>query len=658
MQSNLSYLSGGKSITVTEEHDKFMSEQEIEESSQIISLCNNTVDDTISKLSTITQLDEAYNGEQPEDPDRPNSRINYIHPNIEGQVADVCLQKLGFVFKGQEENDEKFADDARIQTEWTMEHQDDELYTRATFFRRLIKYGFAYYKACYDPSAFDGFGLSVIETPSVDRVFIDQKITNPHYLQKAEYIFEYIDMSRDQALAIYGEDKANAISYGNLDKKDTLLFNTDDYQNDSETYWTLIQMWNREKGNLRCREYTATGLLLWDSAKGLDRTVNQKTLEYNFETPVYTKVNNKYPYVMKNCYDVEGELFGHGDVHNTYKIQEVINTLYDNIRVSTRPNRLLIDTRSNILPEDIEDDAFEPLPYDGNMLNGSSPITEVSCGTPTPEWWRMLSDLRENVQKITRFNELMTGQGSAGKTATESAILQQQGSKSTSMKLAIMSNAIKEVAMYCLGLDLQFKSGKKAMRIGAGQPGMRYIDYDALNNIPVSVPMEMGEREEWKKAGYSRSEIPETQIATSNGKPITRSIALDLKVSIGNKMPNSPAMLGQIINQFASLALISEDGTQRPVITWEEFRKLIIEIYDLPLESVERIKEGLKMKEQQMEKERQQQMAMQQAVAQAKQSGQGSESALPNGSPKSLDIQSQRGQMGVMEGNADFMSRQ
>jgi hypothetical protein len=649
----------GKGVNNRIDFEKFMTDTEIEEAKQVATICNRNVSDTMARLKFIKDIDVAYNGEQEIIENRPNSRVNLIHPNVEGQVADIALQQLGFLFKGQEEIDAKFADDARILTEWNMEHQNNLQGAVATFARRLVKYGNSFLKQSFNHMAFDGFGLATIETPNIDRVFIDQKITNCNDIQSAEYIFEYIDMSKSQAIAIYGKDKAEAISYGGTGKKTELIFTTDEFRTDNETYWMLIQFWNNEGGVLRCREYTDRGLLLFDSMKGSDRKENQKTKEVDFEQAIYTKVYNRYPYVMAVCYERDGELYGTGDVKLISDIQDIINTMYDNIRVSTRPNRLLVDSRSNIDPEELNEESFEPIPFDGSMMENQAPVREVIMGTPSPEWWRMIDNLVNNIQRITMYNDLMNGQGNAGRTATESAILQQQGSKTTTMKLAIVSNAMKEAALYCLGLDLQYKKGKKSMRITGDSNETQFINFDALNNIPVTVPMEIGEREKWRQSGYSDETIPGTQILEENGKPVTRSIALDLKVSIGNKMPKSPAMFGQLINQFASLQLMSEDGQPRPAIFWEEFRDVLTEVYDLPLEDAEKIKEDLQKSEAKREAERQKQMQMEQAQAQAKMGGDtGLASPIPNGSPTNMGSQDGRQDIGVMQGNMDFQATQ
>lgn len=639
----------------------YMTPEEIEESYCNMGIINARATEVQTKMEELKRYDTAYNGEQEVKAGRPNTRINIVHPNIEGQVATICLEKIGFSFQGQEYTDQQFAEWARINTEWTLEHQDDMNNTLATFSRRMLKYGWGIFKLSFDTARFGGFGLSVIETPSVDRIFVDSKIKCAADLQKAEYIAEIISASRKMAKTVYGKEKAEQISYGitkllpGIDQ----IFDTTEYLVDDATAWCMIQFWTIDEGYLRCREYDSSGLLLWDSFKEGNRKADQSNFEAS-PKELYKNVYNKYPYIWKNCYEKEGELFGFGDIKLIENLQDMLNTTYDNIRMAIKPNRLLIRASSSILPEDLDIDSFEPLVYDDSaMINGNSgkPVDEVIMGTPSPEWWRMIASIYEAIQRVLRYSELMMGQGTASNTATESAIQERQGSKATSMKQKQLESAIKDAAMYCLGLDLQYKKGKKALRLQTDENTMEWVDYDLMKNIPATVPMESGERKKWLDAGYKTSQIPDTQIGVNkDGKEIKRSIALDLKVKIGSKMEQTPAMEAQMMNQLAALQLMSTDGKMRPAIFWEEYRKYITEANELPLEDAEKVKQSLAKYEEMQAKK--QQLELQQAQAQIEQVKSEGTSALPNGTPKSIRPEDTRKQAGVMQGIADFQNLQ
>lgn len=636
-----------------EDKTKFMTEEEIEEISDLISIASRRSEEARSQIiEEVKKCDAGYNGKQEERSDRPNTKVNIIHPNVEGQVADISLQELGVIVEGEEYTDQQFADDVRMNIEWDLAHQSDMVNIKANFVRRMIKYGFAFFKCTFDETKFAGFGLSVIETPMIDRVFCDGKITDPTEIQKGEYVFEVIPCTRQQAINVYGKEKAEDINYGRQAIEKEGIFSVDEYMIDDPTAWTLIQWWDRKDTKLRCREFTAQGLLLWDSAKGKDRKENQIDNDYT-DKPIYEYVDNKYPYIMRNCYSEEGKLYGFGDVKLINNLQDLLNTLYDNIRMATKPKRPLIDTASDIDPAELETDVFQALPFNGEQLGGRPPIYNVDFSSTNTDWYHMIGNIHNEIQRVIRYSELMLGQSGSTKTATEAAIQERQGSRATSMKQRTVESALAEVILYGLALDLQFRTGKRAMRVRKDKNEMAFVDYDLLKNMPSTVPMEGGERELWRQEGYENSEIPNHMLAKeSNGETITRRIAVDVKVKIGASIPSSPALMANMMTQYASMQLMSADGTPRPAVTWEEFRKYLVDNMGLPLDSVESIKEQLRAYEE-IQKEQQQQMMEQQAMANQQQA-EGLPSSLPNGSAASIQDMSSRKQMGVMEGNQDF----
>jgi len=629
---------------------KFMTNEEIEESGEIIGIVSNGSDEMDDIRQDIEDYDVAYNGEQEETEGRPNTRVNIIHPNIEGQVAEIALQEIGVFIQGQEYTDEQFAEWARADIDWTIEHQDNLKAVFASAVRRMLKYGWTFLKVDYNPNKFNEFGLAEISSPYVDRVFVDRKITSPLDIQKAEYIAEVFSCSRDMAIQIYGQEKADAIPYGEVDISERSIFTNIDYNTDDKTSWVLIQFWNRTDGKLRLREYTSSGLLLYDSMKEGDRKSNQKNAKMTNE-PIYKYVDNNYPYFMVNCYEEEGKLHGFGDIKLLENLQDALNNMYDNIRQATRPNRLLVDSRTDITPELITDDVFTPLLYDGGALAGNNPVHEVSFGGANPEWWRIIGNLHTEIQRVIRYSELMLGQSGGAGTATEAAIQERQGSRSTSMKQKMFEAIVKQALLYCLGLDLQFKNGKKAMRLYSSSK-LEWVDYDLLKSIPVTVPMEQGERQKWIKDGYQRKDIPKTQILMKNGKPVTRQIEVDLKVTLGSKAPASPALIANMMTQFAAIQLLDKEGKPRPVIYWEEFRKFVSEYFQLPVEEMEQLKEALTAYEAEMAKAS---MGMAMGMGGEQQAQQGGGALPAIGTPANLSSGgSASGGAGVMQGKADF----
>lgn len=564
----------------TYDWDKFMSKDEIEESLKIRTKMNDALTRCDEEKDNWAKLEEAYLGKQPEKDGVPNTRVNIILANIEGQAGELASQDIAVSCIGQSGNDQEFAEDARINLEWDIRHQEDLFGTEMDAARRLLKLGTMAFKICYDPYAFDGFGVPRIESPSIDRIVIDPKITSYRRAQDAEFQGEYISMSRAEAERMWGKDKAEAIRYGSLNEED-LIFQSDTYADDDENSWTLIQYWTKDDGKLRLREFAHCGLLLYDSFKGDDREENQKTNKV-VPNSYYTCVYDKYPYVFRICYPREGRFYGMGDAELITNLQNMLNNLYDMIRIAARPNLLLVDTAANVDPDELAEEDFRPLPFDSDSFgnNNRDPVHVVKWGDVNENWWRLVSSVHQEVQRVLRYSSLMMGQNVNTNSATEAAIQQQQGSRATNIKQKILESALTEALNYCLGLDLQFRSGKKSMRLSDEKPEYRDINFDSLKNIPVMVDTEESVKKMFQENG---NEAPDQQVLQRKGKDVTKSVALDVKVNIGAGMPKNPAYLADLANKLSQLLIMDANGQTRPAISWEEFRKVARDIFGFPL---------------------------------------------------------------------------
>jgi hypothetical protein len=220
-------------------------------------------------------------------------------------------------------------------------------------------------KVYFDPNFSNGFGLVRICTPPLNKVFIDNAIKDIYRLQEATYIAETITYSQERIVELYGEEKAISLDYGNNEYYDNGIFH-EDRTLDDEYSSTVIQRWSRKNGQLRLEEFSACGVLLYDSSKDGDRKTNQKNKK-NVEEPYYAYVDNKYPYFMTTLYPEEGKLYGFGDIKLLNPIQDMINDLYDKIRIAARPDLLLVDTNAEVDIEDFDESSFEPRPFNGAM---------------------------------------------------------------------------------------------------------------------------------------------------------------------------------------------------------------------------------------------------------------------------------------------------
>ena len=562
----------------------FNTDKEIDETRKLMARVNSAAEDMEGEISVWADCEVAYLGQQPKKDGIPNTRVNIILANIEGQAAEMATQNVAVSCIGQSSNDHEFAEEARINLEWDLRHQEDLQGTILDAARRFLGKGGFWYKVWYDQRAFNKFGIPRIETPSIDRVVVDQKCTHYRRLQEAEWIAEFIESSRTMAELTYGTEKSDSIKYGVIDDTN-FAFKVDLDDQDTDSSWMLVQVWSKDEGKLRLREYAHCGLLLYDSFKGDDRKENQKKNK-KVANSYYTENYDRYPYIFRPLYPKEGKLYGMGDAELILELQNMLNNLYDCLRMSSRPNLMLVDTRTDLDPKTLGDDSFEPIPYDGTDLaaqmgGAAVPVQAVAWNQSNPQWWNLIAAVHAEIQRVLRYSSLMMGQQGQANSATESAIQQQQGSKATNTKQKIMENALAEAVTYCLGLDLQFRKGKKALRLNDEENEYKTVDFGAMQRVPVMVETEAATRKMFEENG---NEPPEMQILTERGKDVTKSVALDVKVNLGAGMPKNPAYIAELAKTFAQIVIPDKNGTPRPAVTWEEMRNMLETVMGFPID--------------------------------------------------------------------------
>ena len=561
--------------------EDFMTEKEMKE-------VDNRLSKLITNRGTMADLysrweDEEviYKGDQPTVANRPNTRVNIVNAIIEGQVSALTEQNLAITTRGESPADKQFADWARIGLDWALRKNKIKRIIEVHE-RRRLKFGAAILKVYFDEYAINGFGLPTICCPPLTKIYIDNKVKDFLRFQEAEYIAETIRLSEDQFETLYGEDKASAVHYGSLFIEDTTTFK-EDYTVDDQNSATLIQWYEKEDGKLRLLEFTADGLLLFDSNKGTDRTENQRDNKKK-AVPYYKNVNNKYPFFFTGLYPEEGQLFGFGDAKLLKPIQEMLNDIYDKIRIAARPNLILFDPSSEVDLEDFGENSFEPRPA---MLTQQA-VQVVQWGQVNPALWQLLNNIHQEAQKVTRYSDLMTGQGKTSGTATEAAIQQTQGNATTDHKKLMFEETLVEVCEYMLGLMMEFYKGAKAFRVQDDKDSYEWIDFRQLTKVPVMKPATASFKKQYgekRKENGEVNETPQWEILTDDSNnPLTKNIDLDIEIEIGAGLPKNKAFLWQMIQQLSTMVVLDAAGQQHNLISYEEMRKLIKDFVGLPLE--------------------------------------------------------------------------
>ena len=572
------------------QRQQFMTDDEMRDVDEFIVRINQNKGYMSEFYSRWSAEDEAYRNDQPKVANRPNTRVGILNAIIETRVSSLVDKNLAVTCRGEGVSDQSFANWGKVGLEWTFRKNGFKKIL-AVHERRRSLHGQGIFKLYFDPDALHGFGLTKITCVPLNKIFVDTKVKDPLRFQEAEYIAETIRLSEQQFIDLYGEEKCYAISFGSNIVEDTTTFNEDELYYDDAYGATLIQWWSRHKGKLRLRELSGCGVLLYDSHKEGMRDENQKTKKYN-HVSYYSYVNDNYPYFFTGMYQEEGRLFGFGDGWLLTPLQDMLNDMYDKIRMSARPHLILFDPNSEVDLEDFDENSLEPRP--ANLAMGKV-VEHVPWGTINESWWRLLVQIHEEIQRVSRTSYMMLGQRSTADTATEAAIQQQQGTTAIDhMKLMLQETLIK-MSEYMLGLAQEFYTEAKAFRIDEEREDYEWIDFRKLANVPAMVPATQDYVEQYMTANPD-GEMPQWMVLTDkDGKPMTKNVDFDIQISIGAGLPQNPAFIYQMAEKLSQLVI---DGQN--VIHYPEMRKFIKDFLNIPLSDtdeqlMQQIQQGMPM---------------------------------------------------------------
>lgn len=548
----------------------FMTEDDKKRINDYIAELNTNYSNMLTKASEWSDIDNFYANEQEEKDGRPNSKMNIICSTVEGQIAEMIEQDFSIAIKAEDPSSLGYAKTVKPFLEWVLRKNHFNK-KREIHERRRLKFGIAYFKIGYDKSAFGGFGLPLLETPGVDKIVIDPIVASVEDLEKAEYIYELINMGKVQAEMLYGSDKAEMITYGHNSYWDSYVFSKTVTQ-DSTSMWTLIQRWSKNKaGKLRVEEFSNDGILLFDSFKGKDRKANQKKLEVKASS-YYKYTFDRYPYFGTCVYQKEGSFYGFGDGALLLPLQKMINNLYDKIMVAARPNMILINSTSNVDVDGFDEDSFQPVYYDSSA-SGAPPVHVAQYGTVNDSWWRLLDYMRNEAQRVVRFSDIMTGGGSGG-TATEASINQKQGAMCAFQKKVQFSDTIQDCCEFMVNLAQEYGCGRFFK--GSKEGEFKYVDL-TQNKIPIMKPASSGYQRAWKEE-HPDKEMPKYELTGGFKNP-----EFDIEITLGAGLPKTPAFLYNLVEKLSQMQTIDMQGQPKPVVSFEELRGFIKEFLGLNL---------------------------------------------------------------------------
>jgi hypothetical protein len=144
------------------------------------------------------------------------------------------------------------------------------------------------------------------------------------------------------------------------------------------------------------------------------------------------------------------------------------------------------------------------------------------------------------------------------------------------------------------------------------------------------MPATKSYRDEFKARNPEAPE-PKYEIVERNGVTVTKSICLDIEISVGSALPKNPAFLWQMIERLSQMLVVDTDEAQptpKPAISWGELREFMVTTLGIPIKQNDQMKEFVE-KYQQMQAMQAQQQQMQGAGGGGQQMG-GGEGQMPD----------------------------
>lgn len=506
---------------------------------------------------------EAYSGSQPIEEDCPNSRVNIMNCNIEGQIANLVDQNLAVNCRGTGPSDHGFAHWGRIGLDWALRKNRIKKKIDRHERRRML-FGVGIFKLIWNPDALNGFGLAEVKTPSISSVVVDGMITDIDDIEYAEYIAEFMPMSKNWAIREFG-DVANNINSGGNDLK--AVFRKERSQDDEDLF-VYIQLWTKTDGMLRLIEFSDDGVLLSDSFKEF----NGKKFKDIEHKPFYRY--NKYPYWFTNLYYEEGEFWGFGDGKLLRPLQDLINDLYDQIRRLSRPARLFFDPDSEVDLDEVDASDNAVPAKDPNRT-----IRSIDMGVVNPALWQLLGNIHQEIQRIIRFSDLMLGHSSRTQTATEANIQQQQGSSGIDHKKGQLETTLIDLAEYMMDMMIEKYDAGAAFRIDETKDDFEWIDFRKLDSVPVMTPATDGYVKEYMSSNPDQPPPKFQVLKDDTGFDMTKRVDFDIEITFGSGMPKNKAFLWQMAERLGAIVI-----EQQPLVHYKEMRSFCKDFLGMPLD--------------------------------------------------------------------------
>lgn len=514
--------------------------------------------------------DYKHNRQNPQQsPDHPGSVTNVIHRVIENQISDLLDKPYSTTATGQEPSDHLFAMQAQHVMDFILDKNHTEEKMNTSEHDRL-ELGSTIIKVWYDKDELDGRGLPVYEVVSPSNFFPDPKVHHTQNLQQAEFIIHALPKPLSWFRKNFKKGKY-------VQREVAIPYNpqqvfTDDRADEAHVPTSqkalLLECYLRdENGELYCL-HVANDILLEDSRK----TMKGKKLQRR----------DMYPFVMINCYNRRGTLWGMGDIEVIMPQVDLINELDDQIRMNARlmGNPQIAFGYGVGRGFDVRKWTAAPglrIPMRDVNSFKVIPPTPIS-----PDVVNRREKAFQEVDQISGVQDVNRGEKPGAITAASAIVsLQQAGQKMVVHKNKMFQAGWGQVLRLLFDEVLEHWDEEMWIRINGDRPDWRFYNMEEFKNVPVLIPNAMhGQTEALGDVMSIQEEQPPIkQLTDDEGNPMVRDAQFDFSLNMGNGLPTDKASLLSMLSEFARL--VFPDG---PAITRAEFRRFLEENVGIDLD--------------------------------------------------------------------------
>lgn len=494
----------------------------------------------------------------------PNSFVPIVTPCIEGQAAAMIESDVEFNYVSNNPGHEQYMQSLNAASEYNRRRNQFMRFAKDMTREYLVQGN-----AIISPAWEKDFrkqknrpkGYASVSVPSIQTVFFDGKIKDPKDIQKCEYIIHEIgSMSRRWAIDRYGEDKANAISYGSINQEGE----NPDQSFDDWNAFDLLHVWtrNNEEENLQLIEMDTNGFILKESDPS---------------KPYYPDVDNEYPFYLVRGIPQQGKFYGMGDGKILMRFQETINCLTDEMEVGAKfssQGKIYVDEAADMDDSQLNNDPSKPVICNNPNQN----IRVVQGQGVNSVIFQMVQYLLEQAQAATRFGDIMNGIAK-GSSATATQINGQltQGSVGIRDKKADISAALAWADRYCLKLCLANWDKSFWSQVGEDY---QYVDPVALNRVPATIPLTTATAAQMRENPlFDVSKMPKYEtVEDDDGQQIMEALDFDVKVILGTGVPKGKNDLYNMVLALMQIQVIDpETGAPTAFLETKRARQLMEE---------------------------------------------------------------------------------